>query len=109
MYSPNYWDNQDNIGHRHVFFMLNDCKNDESPNGYYNEYLKQELYEFKRVFEALSSKSAVEYADEQLNYIMIDIDEELDNISQLVEGESSKILLLWVRDSINRILDNYKL
>jgi hypothetical protein len=61
MYSPNYWDQQNGIGHRHVFFMLKDCINDSKPNSFYNEFLKQELIEHhKRVFEALASKLAVE-------------------------------------------------
>lgn len=67
MYSPNYWDDQNGIGHRHVFFMLNDCINGENPNGYFNEYLKRELEQHKRVFEALGSKSSVEGNDMQLS------------------------------------------
>lgn len=68
-YSPNYFDEQDGIGHRHLFFMLKDCKNTESPNGFYNEYLKNELAEHKRVFEALGSKCHVEDSDDQLSGI----------------------------------------
>ena len=67
MYSPNYWDEQDGIGHRHVFFMLKDCKNDGTPNGFFNEYLKSELEKHKRVFEALGSQCRVEESDEQLS------------------------------------------
>ena len=67
MYSPNYWNDQQGIGHRHVFFMLGDCRNPEDPNGFYNEFLKNELMEHKRVFEALGSRMKAAYADDQLS------------------------------------------
>lgn len=67
-YSPNFWSNS--VGHRHTFFMLKDCKNPEEPNGFYNEFLKDELYHsHRKVFEALGNKAKVSYTDNQLSGI----------------------------------------
>lgn len=67
-FSPNFWENVKNkVGHRHVFFMLKGCINDENPSGMFNEFLVQELYEHRKVMEALGSKLRVENTDDQLS------------------------------------------
>lgn len=67
-YSPNYWEKVENKnGHRHVFFMLKDCVNPENPSGMFNEFLVQELYEHRKVMEALASKMRIEDSDDQMS------------------------------------------
>jgi len=69
MFSPNYWNEQsmNGSGHKHYFFILNGCKNEDRPNGFFNEFLKEDLLTHKRVFEALGSKMRVEPSEEQLS------------------------------------------
>lgn len=69
MHSPNYWNAQQGIGNKHYFFMLKDCKNPENPSAFFNEFLKNELNEYRHVLEALGSKLAVETVDDQLSGI----------------------------------------
>jgi hypothetical protein len=66
--SPNHWDGR-GVGNRHYFFMLAGCNNPGSPNGFFNEYLPQDLLEHKRVFAALGAKMRVEPSENQLSGI----------------------------------------
>jgi hypothetical protein len=67
MFSPNYWDGQESNGNRHYFFMIDKCINPGNPRGFYNEFLKEELLEHKKVFEALGAKAAVAESADQLS------------------------------------------
>jgi len=59
LYSPNYWDSVE-IGNKHLFFILDKCRSPKA-NGFFNEFLKDDLYRnHKRVFEMLTHKLEVE-------------------------------------------------
>jgi hypothetical protein len=64
--SPNHWDGQ-KTGNRHLFFILDKCKNPDEARGFYNEFLTQDLDKHRKVFEILGSKMKVEESDEQLS------------------------------------------
>ena len=69
MFSPNYWDEQDGIGHKHYFFMLKNCLNEDTPNGFFNEFLRNDFNKHRKVFEVLGNRMRVEESDEQLSGI----------------------------------------
>lgn len=91
MYSPNYWDDQNGIGNKHVFFMMNGCTNPDTPNGFFNEYLKNDLLKHKRVFEALGAQMRVEPTDNQLSGVG-------------VSTTMHKTLIVKIKGNVERIL-----
>ena len=91
-YSPNYWENVKNkTGHRHVFFMLKNCIDDENPSGMFNEFLVQDLYEHRKVMEALSSKMRVEDSDDQLSGVGFATDKRAEVIVKVI-GNVERVL-----------------
>lgn len=89
--SPNYWDEQQGIGHRHIFFMLKDCVNKENPNGFYNEFLKEEFMQHKNTMEALGGKLAVAAADDQLSGVGFSTTKRNDVLVK-VKGQTERVI-----------------
>lgn len=67
MMSPNYWDGEKGIGNKHYFFVLDKCQNDDTPSGFFNEFLDSRLEPHKKVFEALTNRMRVEPDENQLS------------------------------------------
>ncbi len=91
MHSPNYWDGQVGIGNKHYFFLFDDCKNEEMPRGFYNEFLNDKLLTHKRVFEALGSKMRVPDSEEQLSGLGFSSTQR-NSIVAKVEGSFSRMI-----------------
>ncbi len=66
MLSPNFWDEQ-TIGNKHYFFMLDGCKNPSDVRGFYNEFLSDDLTKHRKVFEMISGLMKCEPSDSQLS------------------------------------------
>lgn len=66
MFSPNFWDEQQ-VGNKHWFFILEGCKNPEPTRGIYNEYLTAELDKHRKVFEVLGNKTMCPPVMDQLS------------------------------------------
>ncbi len=66
MNSPNHWDDQE-IGNKHYFFVLNNCINPNDTRGFYNEFLNNELTEHRKTFELLASRMKAKQTENQLS------------------------------------------
>jgi len=64
--SPNYWDNNA-VGNKHWFFILEGCKNPDKTRGIYNEFLNGKLEEHRKVFEVLGDKTMCPVSEHQLS------------------------------------------
>lgn len=66
MFSPNYWDDNA-VGNKHWFFILEGCANDEPTRGIYNEFLAGGLEKHRKVFEILGNKTKCPVVADQLS------------------------------------------
>jgi len=66
MFSPNFWDDN-TVGNKHHFFILEGCKNPEPTRGIYNEFLNSNLEKHRKVFEILGDKTKCQPIEDQLS------------------------------------------
>lgn len=91
-YSPNYWSACENpCGHKHLLFMLKDCISDETPSGLFNEYLVSDLYNHRKVMEALSGQMRVESTNDQLSGLGFALDRRAELVVKVVSDSDTKV------------------
>lgn len=61
--SPNYW-GENKVGNKHFFFFLEGAKNDTSPRGIFNEFLRPEFDKHRKTMELVGNKLPVGGDDE---------------------------------------------
>jgi hypothetical protein len=66
MLSPNYW-GENRTGNKHYMFMIDGCRNDGQVRGFFNEYLRQDLYNHRKVLEIVGSRMLTDQSDNQLS------------------------------------------
>ena len=65
MLSPNRWGSSVH-GQAHFFFTVKDAHNPDPVRGFYNEYLRNDLSKYSKVFELLGIRKQIEPAQNQL-------------------------------------------
>ena len=64
--SPNHWDSN-NVGNKHYFFMLDNCKCPNYIRSFHSENLIPELANHRKVLEVLGNTTMIEPIDKQLS------------------------------------------
>lgn len=66
MLSPNYWDNNA-TGNKHYIFALKGCKKSGEARGIYNEFLRSDLEQHRKVFDLIAAKSKCPESEDQIS------------------------------------------
>lgn len=107
MNSPNHWNGQ-RIGNRHFFFILENCLNPNKTRGFYNEFLREELREHRKVFEVLSSKMKTDHSDKQLSGVGFSSTQE-NSLLCKVSGKYEMVLMITFANITGRFGEPVKL
>lgn len=89
MLSPNHWDNQ--TGNKHYMFFLENCISDEEARPFFNEFLKNDFDENRKVFEIMGSKIKVEKTNNQLSGIAFS-ETQKNHLLVRVDGNFKRVL-----------------
>jgi hypothetical protein len=66
-YSPNYWNENTQVGNKHLFFFVENCLTDEKTRPFYNEFLSNELDTHRKSLDVLATKLKIEPCTSQIS------------------------------------------
>lgn len=95
--SPTKWGEEltEELG-GHIFFILEDCQNPDTVEGFYNEFLKTDLRPHRKVFEALSSKTRVAFSEQQLSGLGFSLTQKKEVVIKAVVEGAEKLFILEI-------------
>ena len=79
------------LGNKHFFFMIDGCANDGSARGFYNEFLKAELDQHRKVLEMVGAKIRTDESEHQLSGLGFSSTQH-DSVICRVNGSFSRII-----------------
>lgn len=91
MFSPNHWDGH-GVGNRHYFFMLAAAENDGTARGFYNEFLRSDLDQHRKVLEMVGAKMRTEETAHQLSGLGFSSTQRADVIARVKAGSSTRVV-----------------
>lgn len=96
MLSPNHWDGNE-VGNKHFFFMINGCEREDVSRGFFNEFLRPELKDHRKVFEALGGLMQVESVEPKYQLSGVGLSNTKDNFVVVkLKGKLNKVIKLTV-------------
>lgn len=90
MNSPNHWDAKQ-VGAKHLIFALKGCVNPNPARGIYNEFLRGDLEQHRKVFEVLGNKTKCAVTDDQVSGIGFTAGRN-DSLTVVVDNKRSYII-----------------
>ena len=75
-------------------FFLENCVSDENARPFFNEFLKSEFDENRKVFEIMGSKMKIEHTDNQLSGVGFS-ETQRNSLIVRVDGNFKRVLKIW--------------
>lgn len=90
-FSPNHWGEAQ--GNKHLFVILDGAKIDEPLRPFFNEYLRSELMDHRKVMEVLGNKLMIEPTEQQVSGVGISLTQVGSSLTFKVDNKFVKVVI----------------